>query len=142
MMGKKDEKYISLGRGFQHYLTWLCWVAQTHRLLREQSPPRPTSTGRTLPAASLSLKHTPVTRPCKARPLNCLCVLQTHTFSGLYIVDGHFSPVQDHVLPLPALASLPVSASKKGNYITANSANTFVYIKIDQMGQTCLRGFL
>lgn len=30
------------------------------------------------------------------------------TFSGLDVVDGQFDPVQDHVLPLPALTSLPV----------------------------------
>lgn len=42
--------------------------------------------------------------------LRVICACCSVTFSGLYVVDGHFGPVQDHVLPLPALSTLPIPA--------------------------------
>lgn len=41
----------------------------------------------------------------------------SHTFSGFNVVDGHFCPVQDDILALPALTSLPISANRERPYL-------------------------
>jgi len=40
------------------------------------------------------------------------------TFSGLYLVDGHFSAIQDHVFSLPALASFSIPANTQSKYFS------------------------
>lgn len=109
--------------------------------LREPVPLRLTDIGQTPPEASLSLSNT------QNKQGNCDCVVTDlatpvdtrslcsiarqvkkktkwrKTFSGLNLVDGHFSSIQDHILPLPALASLPIPANTQRAAASAQSSD-------------------
>lgn len=62
-------------------------------------------------------------RVCEQRPgyfWYLVLIIQSEssvTFSGLDLINGHFSAIQDDVFSLPALASLSIPDRKQSNYI-------------------------